>query len=392
MAKQKILMVHNYYQIPGGEDTVVKNEMELLQENGHEVILYSRHNDEIKKISKFGKIKLFFDTIYSLKTYREVRKIIEEEKIDIVHVHNTLPLISPSVYYATFSKKVPIIQTVHNFRLLCPAATFVKNGEICEECVDKGIMYAVKNRCYRESFVQTLIVTLMLKIHRMFGVYKKINYIALTDFNREKLKNLVNDYEKIYVKPNFMKKNEGYAERNIGDYFLFLGRLDELKGIHTLIDAWGVLDEKLIVIGDGPERDCIERIVKEKKMKNISLKGFIEREEALEYLKRSKALIVPSEWYEGLPMTIIEAFSCGVPVIGSRIGNIEAVIEDKYNGLLFDFKDKNKLIEVVKNFESEENKLLSKSAYTLFIKNYSAKLNYEKLSEIYYKIKSANKY
>lgn len=379
--KEKVLIAHNYYQIPGGEDTVVKNELELLQENGHEVLLYTRHNDEIKKLSKLGKMKLFFDTIFSIKTYREVRKLIEKEEIDVVHVHNTLPLISPSVYYAALSKKIPVVQTVHNFRLLCPGATFVRNEEICEDCVEKGLMCAVKNKCYRGSFAQTLTVTLMIKIHRLLGIYDKINYIALTDFNKEKLKSLVKDPERIFVKPNFMKEPKDRNTRETGDCFLFLGRVDKLKGIDTLVEAWEGLDEKLIVIGDGPERENIEKVVKEKEMKNVSIKGFMKREEALEYLKSAKALIVPSKCYEGLPMTIIEAFSYGIPVIGSKLGNIETVIEEEVTGKLFEVKELNDLKYIIENFRN--NSLSRELIRKNYLKNYTSSKNYKELSKIY---------
>ena len=141
--KEKILIVHNFYQIPGGEDTVVANEKKLLEENGHEVVLYTRHNSELKNMSKVQKIFLPLTTVFNLKTYREIRKIITEQKIDILHVHNTLNLISPSVYYAGLSKKIPVVQTVHNFRLLCPGATFFRDGQVCEDCLEKGLLQSV---------------------------------------------------------------------------------------------------------------------------------------------------------------------------------------------------------------------------------------------------------
>ncbi|WP_336790603.1 glycosyltransferase [Paenibacillus sp. MMO-177] len=207
--KPKILFVHNYYQIPGGEDTVVANEMNMLLDQGHEVILYSRNNSEIKSMSIFQKLLLPLTTIFSLKTYREVKKIIKQEKIEIVHVHNTLSLISPSVYYAAFSRKVNVVQTVHNFRLICPGALLYREGEICEDCLSNGLKCAVTNSCYRNSKMQTLICVLMLKIHRLLGTYKRINYICLTEFNKRKLlqvnegnKQIINP-EMVFVKPNF---------------------------------------------------------------------------------------------------------------------------------------------------------------------------------------------
>ena len=174
--KQKILIVHNYYQIPGGEDTVVANEKKMLEDLGHKVIFYSRNNSEIKEMSKIQKLKLPFTTIFNPKTYKDIKKLIKEENIDIVHVHNTLNLISPSVYYAALNCKVPVVQTIHNFRLLCPGATFYRDGHIWEDCGKYGLKCAVKHGCYRESKAQTLICVISTVVHRFTGIYGKINY------------------------------------------------------------------------------------------------------------------------------------------------------------------------------------------------------------------------
>ena len=188
--KEKVLIVHNYYQIPGGEDTVVENEKNLLEKHGHEVVLYTRHNSELKGMSKLQKLLLPFSTIFNLRTYREVRTIIKEQNIDVLHVHNTLNLVSPSVYYAGFSKKIPVVQSVHNFRLLCPGATFFRDGHVCEECLEKGLFCAVKHKCYRGSRVQTLACVIRTLEHRAFGTYRKLDYICLTEFNKSKLLHL----------------------------------------------------------------------------------------------------------------------------------------------------------------------------------------------------------
>lgn len=208
--KQNILIVHNYYQIPGGEDTVVANEMKLLKEHGHKVVLYSRNNSELKDMGKLQKLMLPLNTVFNLKSYKEIKKIIKQEKIDIVHVHNTLNLISPSVYYSARKCGVPVVQTIHNFRLLCPGATFYRDGHICEDCVEHGLVCAIKHSCYRGSKIQTFACVISTKIHRMTGIYQKVNFICLTEFNREKLlqlnrpgKKQLIDPRKVYIKPNF---------------------------------------------------------------------------------------------------------------------------------------------------------------------------------------------
>ncbi len=208
--KQNVLIVHNYYQIPGGEDTVVSNEKRLLEEHGHKVILYCRDNKEIKDFSISQKLVLPFVSIFNGRTYRDIKRVIQEEQIQIVHVHNTLHLISPSVYYAAVRCHVPVVQTIHNFRLLCPGGTFYRDGHICEDCVTKGLGCAVWHGCYRDSRIQTLVCVINMVFHRRMGIYGKINYICLTGFNKEKLSQLNRTGkrqmirpEKIFIKPNF---------------------------------------------------------------------------------------------------------------------------------------------------------------------------------------------
>lgn len=254
--KQTILQVHNYYQIPGGEDTVVANEKKLLEDHGHEVVQYSRNNSELKEFSKFRKLLLPFTTIFNPRTYKEVKRIIGEQNIDIVHVHNTPNLISPAVYYAALSCKVPVVQTVHNFRLLCPGATFYRDGHICEDCVKHGLGCGVKHGCYRGSKVQTLVCVLSTWLHRMMGIYGKLNYICLTEFNKEKLLTLKQiKAEQVFIKPNFVVNEIAaipYGERP--NQYIFAGRLDKLKGIDILFESWEQMGESaltLIVCGTG---------------------------------------------------------------------------------------------------------------------------------------------
>lgn len=385
MKKQNVLMAHNYYKVPGGEDTVFHNEVNMLEKNGHKVIKYTRHNDEIKS-GIFSKLKLGIETIFSLKTYKEVKKIIDENDIDVVHVHNTLPLISPSIYYAAMSKKVSVVQTIHNFRLLCPRATFTREGHICEECVSKGLRQSLKYRCYRNSLFQTFIMYAMLTFHRIIGTYDKINYIALTEFNKSKISSLVKDDSKIYVKPNFVEKREK-TERILDDYFVYIGRLDDIKGINFLVEAWKEIDKNidLYVIGTGPEEENVKRFIKENNIENIKLLGFMKREDAFEIIQKSRSIIVPSKWYEGFPMTIVESFSLGVPVIGSKIGNIESIIFDKIDGRLFEMNNKESLKDIIEDvfYNKEKNELLGENSYITFNKNYTDIENYKELIEIY---------
>lgn len=386
MKKQNILIVHNYYQVPGGEDSVVENEKKMLIDNKHNVYLYTRHNNEIKNKNIIAKLLLPFETIFSLKTYYDIKKIIKKRNIDLIHVHNTLPLISPSVYYIAYKYNIPIVQTVHNFRLLCPSATFTRNNNICEDCVEKGLIYSIKYKCYRNSFIQSLISALNLKLHRILGTYKKIDgYIALTQFNKLKLKNII-DEDKIFVKPNFVKLDKCVGATSNRRNFLFVGRIDELKGIKLLIDSWmEVENANLYIIGDGPIKEEIKALIIKNDIKNIFLLGFKTKEEVMKLMRETKALIVPSQWYEGFPMTIVEGLSQGTPIIAGNIGSLPSIIDNEVNGLIFKYNSKKDLINKINRINNDDKLLgkLSRNAFKTYEEKYTEMINYKLLNDIY---------
>ncbi|UZQ50354.1 glycosyltransferase family 4 protein [Clostridium kluyveri] len=391
MNVKRVLIVHNYYQVSGGEDIVVSNEKKMLEDNGHKVIVYSRNNSEIKKMDKFQKLCLLSTVVFSIKTYREVKKIIKAKDIDIVHVHNTLSLISPSVYYAAISCNVPVIQTIHNFRLLCPGATFYRDGVICEDCVTKGLKCAVKHKCYRGSRVQTLACIVILTAHRLLGIYKKINYICLTDFNKKKLLQLNSDGKnridesKVFVKPNFVntyKRIIPYELRS--QQFVFVGRLDKLKGIGLLLEAWKeIKDFDLIICGVGPEENWCRKFIEKNGMTNVNMMGHIPNTQVMDIIAKSKALILPTRWYEGFPMTIVESWGVGTPVIGSNIGNVGNLIKSGINGFKFEFDSVESLQKVIRQkYNVSIDELIKYKLY------YSAANNYKQLFMIYNKIQN----
>lgn len=383
--KQNILIVHNYYQIPGGEDTVVANEKKMLEEHGHKVILYSRNNVELKQMSKCQKLFLPIVTIFNPRTYKEIKRLIKSENIEIVHVHNTLNLISPAVYYAARAMKVPVIQTMHNFRLLCPGATFYRDGRICEDCVEHGLKCAVKHSCYRGNKIQTLACVISTGLHRMTGIYGKINYICLTEFNREKLLQLKQiKPEKVFVKPNFVEScGILIPEEKRVEQYIFAGRLDKLKGIDILFEAWkqmGMAAPKLVVCGTGSMKEWCENFIRENTV-NIEMRGFVPNNQILSCIANSKALILPTQWYEGFPMSIVEAFSVGTPVLCSNIGNPGSVVEDGVTGFTFAKDSAEELNSAIKR-----NRGLHDSTLQVYTEKYTTDANYRTISEIYHKV------
>ena len=389
--------MHNFYQIPGGEDVVVRNEKRLLEEHGHTVFTYYRTNKELKEKGIWGKLCLPFTAVYSFRTVREVKKIIRENKIDIVHVHNTLTMVSPSVFYAAFRCHVPVVQTLHNFRMLCPAGSFFRDNVICEECVADGLRCAVRHKCYRGSTAQTVVSAMILKIHRMLGTYRRVNFICLTEFNRKKLLNALNapsvpkrrwavDADRVYIKPNFTFA-EGLApssESGQEEYLLFAGRVEALKGIDIAIKAFEQLPEKkLYIAGTGPMMEEMQAYVKEHQLTNIRFLGYLQKEEMSERFYHARAVIMTSQCYEAFAMTIAEAYSYGVPVIAGSVGNMDGMVKEGITGVKFEYNSAEELAEKVREFETLDVHKLKENARAFYQKRLRPEDNYKKLEEIY---------
>ena len=374
-------MVHNFYQIGGGEHTVFENEKRLLKEHGHDLIEYTRDNTELNH-SLWKKLLLPFTVVFSLRTYREIKRIIRMEKIDLVHCHNTFMLISPSVYYAARKCGVPVVQTVHNFRFICANAVLSRNGKPCEECLQQGLRCALQHQCYRKSRLQTLILVNMLWVHRLMGTYKKIRYIFLTDFNREKFKGLLGDWlDHQFTKPNFEYIDTASTDGTREDAFVYIGRLEPDKGIDFLLEAWK--EEKgreLYIFGNGVLQETVEEACRENS--RLHLMGFQPREAVLEYLQKAKAMVFPTDLYEGFPMTIIEAFATGTPVICSDLGNGADIVRKHNAGAAFAVRDRESFWNAAKKVE-DGFELFSKNARYAYLKYYTPEANYQLLKSSY---------
>ena len=368
---------------------VVANEKRLLEKNGHQVIQYTRHNSELNSLNVLQKLLLPVSTVFNLRTYREVKRIIREEGIDIVHVHNTLNLISPSVYYAAMDCGVPVVQSIHNFRLLCPGATLYRDGQICEECLKKGMGCALKHKCYRGSFLQTLACVISTKIHRSTGIYKKLHYICLTEFNKQKLLNLKQlRPDQISIKPNFVEDTRHVCpEECRSDRLIYVGRLEKLKGVHLLLEAWKLLGgeaPELLLCGTGPlERWCAD-FIRENRL-NVTVKGFVPNEEVRRLIGTSRALILPTQCYETFPVTIVEAYAAGAPVITGNMGNAGNLVDEGVTGMHYAYDQPQAMAEAVKAFLGSTARWGENTRET-FDRLYSPEENYEILQEIYNRV------
>lgn len=389
--KCKVLSVHNYYRIPGGEDTVFANEQELLRRHGHEVLTYSCRNEEIDSLSLFGKLLLPLNSLFSLKTYRELRRLIREQQPDVVHVHNWLALVSPAVYYAALHSGVPVVQTVHNYRLQCPEGSFFRNGRICTDCVRGGLGCSLRHRCYRGSWAQTLVCVLSLLLHRFTGVYHRLHYVCMTEFNRRKLleANEAAGRElfapsRMHLKPHFTYAPPPEKEPRQREGYLFVGRVERIKGMDLLLDAFSRMPERTLTIaGTGKAWEHYRAAAAERGCANLHFPGFQNREQLRELMAQTRAVIVPSQYYEPFGMVIIEAYAHGVPVLAGDIGGFPLLVREGKTGLLFPYDSAEGLCETVRRFEAEKDVDWSGNARAEYELRYGEEANYRRLTEIY---------
>lgn len=323
-----ILIIHNKYQHRGGEDSVVQAEISLLRSHGHKVETYFRDNNDIVAMASSS---VAYQTLWSSHTTIAIAEVVSKFCPDIIHAHNTFPLISPSLYWSAAQADVPVIQTLHNFRLLCLNGLFLREGRVCEDCQGRLPWRGVVRKCYRGSGAASAALAGMLTLHRGLGTYrhKVARYIALNDFCRTKFIEGGLPAERIVVKPNFVDFSAPDVVSREG--FLFVGRLSVEKGVQTLASAADLLpDAQLRVAGDGPESALLDGA------NGITRLGSLPGEVVRQEMNRAMALVIPSIWYENFPRTIVEAFATGLPVIASRIGALADLVRDGETGLLFE--------------------------------------------------------
>lgn len=387
----KIAIVHNTYQWPGGEDVIVAQERDVLRSAGHQVIEYRRSNHEVVSTDLIHQIKLAQNVVWSNDTFHEFRALLQREKPDIVHVHNTFVMISPSIYWACAEENVPVVQSLHNFRLFCPASNFLRNGKICEECTEHSLLRSVAYGCYHNSRFATGVAALMIATHRWAGTWAdKIDcYIAVSQFARKKFERGGLPSEKIAVKPHFVYPDPGPRSAP-GDYAVFVGRFTSEKGLPLLLDAWRQINTSvpLVIVGDGPLREALEAQAAQSGGSRVIFRGHLSRAETLATIKGAKVLVCASECYEQGPATILEAYACGVPVIAPLLGPIDEVVQDKQTGLLFRAGDGAHLAQQVTWALSHEEQLQSmgRRARAKYESTYNGDKNYARLMEIYERV------
>lgn len=374
----KILVAHNAYQHRGGEDIVVDAEVALLRDQGHTVEVYCRHNEALNRMSHAGAAS---EAIWSRRSASDVEQACLRFLPDVIHVHNTFPLISPSLYWAAAKHKVPVVQTLHNFRLLCPQAIFLRDGRICEDCIGKLPWRSVVRGCYRESALQSAVITGMLATHRALGTYRHriTRYIALNAFARDKYVAGGLPGERFRIKPNFVAAQAiAHTDRRHGG--LYVGRLSTEKGIEVLARAATLAPAAALdVIGGGP----LEPLAME--AFGAHYLGYQPLPEIMRRMASARFLVVPSICYENSPRTIVEAFACGLPVLASRLGALVEIVRDGVTGLLFNPCDPADLAAKIAwaNAHREDMARMGRAARAEYEACYTPQRNHEMLMDIY---------
>jgi glycosyltransferase involved in cell wall biosynthesis len=381
----RVLLVHNSYQFSGGEDRAVEADRALLASRGHETKLYLRTYEEVANRRGLSRLGVAADVVWSRTSYRELRRLIRAWRPDVAHFHNIFPLVSPSAYDACHAEGVPVVQTLHNYRLLCAAGTLLRDGQVCELCVGRFPWPAVRYSCYRGSRSQSIVMAGALGGHAAFGTWtKKVDaYIALTEFGRSIFVRGGLPEDRLFVRPNAVDAPEP------GDYVgprsaVFAGRLSPEKGVATLLEAWQDLKEiPLKIVGGGPLLSETKQATAG--MPHVEVTGELPHSKVLEMIRSAGMLIFPSICYESLGYAALEAMSSGIPVIASDIGAQAEVVADGVSGLLFTTGDPSALVTAVRRLAASDEfaEMLSRGAREAFLRSYSVDKSYEKLMGVY---------
>ena len=389
----KVLLAHNFYgsSAPSGENTVYSAEKSLLEAAGHLVGEYTRNSDEIRNQGTWGALKGALSSPWNPFAFAKVQRTIERERPDVMHVHDTFPLLSPAIFHSAAKSSTATVLTLHNYRTVCAAAIPMREGKPCTECLDQqSVTPALRYGCYRQSRLATLPLATMIALHRKLGTWRKHvdAFIALTGFQRDQLVAAGLPPGRMHIKPHFYPDPPSplpWQEREAK--VLFIGRLGEEKGVRFLIEAWRRWGEQappLEVIGDGPQRRELEDLAQAMngKVRFLGQRSFSETQERL---ASTRLLVLPSVCFEGFPMVILEAFALGVPVAASRLGSMPCLVQDGRNGVLFEPGNAEDLLRQVRATWGKDDllALMGAAARKEFEARYTAEVNYRMLMDIY---------
>lgn len=395
-ASLKCLFLHNYYQNTGGEDLSMAAEIKLLRQAGHTVKLLKWHNNDIPHMSIREKLVLPLQTTWNPTSKHRVHNALIDLKADLLHAQNLFPLASPSVYSAAQRLNVPVVQHLRNFRMSCLNSYLYRKGKVCENCIGRNPWRGVLRRCYRSSFPASASVWQMLIFHRSRKTWKNHvdAFITPSQFSAQKLIESGLPENKLHVKPNFIEDplSDGMIKPlPKRPTFLFSGRLSAEKGVMVLLKAWKLVDNKdwkLMIVGSGPEKLKLQLFCEEYGLDNVDFVGQMSLDQLILKIQQSTLSIVPSQWYETFGRVVIEAFSCGRPVIASNLGALAELVEEGVSGFLISPSNEYAWADSIQwcgeNLSAVSR--MGKAARKLYLEKFTPEINYQKMFDIYSKV------
>jgi glycosyltransferase involved in cell wall biosynthesis len=389
----RVLIVHNEYQRPGGEDEVAAREADLLRSFGHQVTVYRRTNSEIGELGRLQKATLPIRTLWARDSYRDITNLIRDARPHLAHFHNTFLMVSPAAYYACRRSGIPVVQTLHNPRLLCPAATSWRNGKLCTLCDGHTMKWpGIFRACYRQSHAQTAAVAAMIAGHHLAGTWHNLvdRYLVTTEYYRRRFIEAGFASGTIALKPHFVADDPGARQDGPGEYALYIGRLDPEKGAETLLHAWKRLVEvPLVIRGEGSLMSTFQEAIRRGEVRSAILSPRLSRADLWSLIKGARFLVWPSEGaYETFGLVAIEAFSCSVPVLTSGEAVNAEIVDNGQTGIHFHSGNATDLADKVLWAWKHPAELaeMGRAARRVFTEEYSAGKNHEMLMDIYNRI------
>jgi glycosyltransferase involved in cell wall biosynthesis len=373
----RILILHSRY-LSGpasGENSVVDDETRLLQRNGHTVTSWTPEPEtwtRLKRVATAGR------AVWAFSSAERVRRLIQSHRPDVVHVHNLFPTLSPAVL-RTAAEYVPVVATLHNYRLMCLPSTFIRDGRTCEDCLGRVPWPGVVHRCYRGSMAGSVVLGTSVTLHRIAGSYDRVAlFLAVSTFLKRKHLEAGLSPERLLVKPNFswpIPRREGP-----GEVFLYLGRLSAEKGVGTILRAWRPGLGTLVVAGSGPEEGRLRAMAPP----GVVFLGAVDGSAVPGLLQRARALLLPSNWYEGQPRVVLEAYAAGVPVLASDVGGLPEVVEDGRSGFLLPRTDQEAWTAAMQKLLSDQEAVrLGQRGWQLWRERFSPERGLEGLEQAY---------
>jgi glycosyltransferase involved in cell wall biosynthesis len=387
----KILLVHGRYRsvAPSGENHVVDQEAAALSAAGHRVELFERHSDEISDWSLARKAALPARSLWNGEARRALAQVLETSRPDVVHVHNTFPLLSPSVLHACRDAGVPVVATLHNYKLLCASGDFFRDGRPCHDCADGHVASALHRGCYRGSRVATVPVVAGMALHRSSWRELVSAFVFISQSQRDLMRDLRLPEDRVFVKHNFVPQvASSHAARE--HLAVYLGRLDAAKGVPFLMRAWDVFRARhpesglrLAVAGGGPlERDVRSWAARHS---SVDVLGLLPQDEAGRLVRRGLVAVVPSQWEETFGLVAVEAMAAGVAPVAPARGSFPELVTDGVDGALFEAGDAGALAEVLHDADEHPERYvaLGSRGRTTYEERFGTGANVAQLLDIY---------